>query len=147
MKVTSVYYQRTFPLERFINEHIGVTVTVDEGEDPKEALKIAKKWVEREHIKGNPQLYPPKAKTGSTSTVASYENIAQHSDDVPTIQDSSDRIILKEKAKPDIITIKKIENATKKGDVKTVEEILENYLFQNGDQYLLDVKKNSEKQK
>ena len=56
MKITTVNYQKVFPLAQYVNEKIGVEIQVDEWDDPAEALQKAKKMVETFHRESNPQL-------------------------------------------------------------------------------------------
>lgn len=50
MKVTSVSFKKIFPIAQFINQTIGVEVSVDEGEDAGDALDFAKETVESWHM-------------------------------------------------------------------------------------------------
>lgn len=60
MKVTTVSYQRTYPLAQFSNEKIEVVVEVQDGDDVQEALARAKATADKFHKDSNPQLYAPK---------------------------------------------------------------------------------------
>lgn len=57
MKITSVNYQKVFPLGQYINERIGVEIQVDPDESEVDALREAKRIVEQFHKDNNPQLY------------------------------------------------------------------------------------------
>lgn len=57
MKITTVNYQKVFPLGQYINERIGVEIQVDPDESEVEALREAKRIVEQFHKDNNPQLY------------------------------------------------------------------------------------------
>lgn len=57
MKITTVNYQKVFPLGQYINERIGVEIQVDPDESEIEALREAKRIVEQFHKDNNPQLY------------------------------------------------------------------------------------------
>jgi hypothetical protein len=62
MKVTTVSYQRTYPLAQFSNEKIEVVVEVQDGDDVQEALARAKTTADKFHKDTNPQLYGEKPK-------------------------------------------------------------------------------------
>lgn len=53
MKNTRVSYQKTFPLESFSNERIGLEFDIDDNESIEEAFDIAKQMVNQEHQKNN----------------------------------------------------------------------------------------------
>lgn len=57
MKITTVNYQKVFPLGQYINERIGVEIQVDPDESEVDALREAKRIVEQFHKDNNPQLY------------------------------------------------------------------------------------------
>lgn len=63
MKVTSINYQKVFPLGQYINERIGVEIQVDENDNPDECLIAAKSMVERFHKEKNPYLYQDQTPT------------------------------------------------------------------------------------
>ena len=49
MTVTSIYYEKCFPLGGYSNEKIGMGVTLAEGDNPVEAFALCKKEVEKAH--------------------------------------------------------------------------------------------------
>lgn len=49
MTITSIYYEKCFPLGGYSNEKIGMGVTLTEGDNPVEAFAVAKKEVEKAH--------------------------------------------------------------------------------------------------
>jgi hypothetical protein len=57
MKIDRVSYQKLFPLGVYINERIGVELSLEAGEDAKEALKTARKLVHEYHMEANKELY------------------------------------------------------------------------------------------
>jgi len=59
-KITSVSYAKLFPLGAFINEKVGVEMTIDEGEDVMSVLNEAKKLVTTFHYESNKELYEMK---------------------------------------------------------------------------------------
>jgi hypothetical protein len=68
MKITTINYQKLFPIGAYMNERMGVEIQVGEGESAEEALKMAKWMVEKFHIDNNPHLY----EGGNTSTIYKY---------------------------------------------------------------------------
>ena len=52
MKINQVNYQKTFNLGNYSSERIGVDITLNEGDDAKEALATAKQLVEEYHVQG-----------------------------------------------------------------------------------------------
>jgi hypothetical protein len=57
MKVDKVSYQKLFPIGSFVNERIGVEITIDENDDVTQVLNSAKSMVEKFHKDSNPLLY------------------------------------------------------------------------------------------
>jgi hypothetical protein len=57
MPITSVTYSRKYPTGPFLNETIGVEITLVENQDPLEALAEAKKLTDTFHEQANPHLY------------------------------------------------------------------------------------------
>jgi len=57
MKITTVNYQKVFPLGQYVNERIGVEIQCDGLESPEDCLITAKSMVERFHKENNPHLY------------------------------------------------------------------------------------------
>jgi len=57
MSITSVTYSRKYPTGPFLNETIGVEITLEENQDPLEALAEAKKLTDAFHVEANPHLY------------------------------------------------------------------------------------------
>jgi hypothetical protein len=53
MKVDRITYKKVFPLSPFINEHLGVEMQVDEGDNVDEVMQAAKMLVHSWH---NPQM-------------------------------------------------------------------------------------------
>ncbi len=51
MKVEQIYYERTINLGNFENEKIGLTVKIEEGEKPSDALKKARVFIEKNKLK------------------------------------------------------------------------------------------------
>lgn len=56
MKITTINYQKVFPLGAYVNEKIGLEMSVDDGDNIDEAFKTAKKVVEIWHRNSNPGL-------------------------------------------------------------------------------------------
>ena len=54
MTVTTISYQKVFPLAQYINEKIGIEIQVDPDDSPEVALDFAKKTVEEWHRASNP---------------------------------------------------------------------------------------------
>lgn len=54
MNITSVSYVKLFPLGMYINEKIGVEVSLEAGEDAMLALDTARNLVHEYHEKNNP---------------------------------------------------------------------------------------------
>lgn len=62
MKAQEVYYQKIFEVSRFIFEHIGIRVKVDEGNNAKDIQAWAKNWVQFQNMKlksGQPSGFDP----------------------------------------------------------------------------------------
>ncbi len=57
MNITSVSYVKLFPLGMYINEKIGVEVSLEAGEDAMLALDTARNLVHEYHEKNNPTPY------------------------------------------------------------------------------------------
>jgi uncharacterized cupredoxin-like copper-binding protein len=66
MNITTVSYAKLFPLGAFINEKIGVEISISEGEDARFALSEAKKLVHEFHFEQNKELYEMKGTTVTT---------------------------------------------------------------------------------
>ena len=45
MQITNVYYEKVFPIAPYVNEKIGVTISILPGESPQQAFDDAKEWV------------------------------------------------------------------------------------------------------
>jgi hypothetical protein len=56
MKITTINYQKVFPLGQYINERLGIEIEVSELDDPLEVYKEAKRIIEEAHRAMNPQL-------------------------------------------------------------------------------------------
>ena len=57
MPITSVTYQRAYVTGAFLQEKIGVEITLEENQDPLEALAEAKKLTDSFHMEANPHLH------------------------------------------------------------------------------------------
>lgn len=57
MKITTIKYGRTYPLGSFASERIDCEATIDEGQDPHQALQSLKNQVQHFHESTNPGLY------------------------------------------------------------------------------------------
>lgn len=57
MPITTVTYQKTYPIGPFLNEKIGIEISLGENQDAKEALSEAKKLADQFHQEANPHLY------------------------------------------------------------------------------------------
>ena len=57
MKILTVNYQKTFNLQNYSSERIGMEASVDEYEDAATVMRTLKDNVEEIHVKNNPQLY------------------------------------------------------------------------------------------
>lgn len=90
MKVTSINYQKVFPLGQYINERIGVEIQVDANEDENECLRQAKLLVERFHKDNNPHLYQEQE---SEPIVIYGEPLRKSSDKKPQIESYIDDIL------------------------------------------------------
>ena len=51
MKPEKIYYQKNFPVAQFIFETIGMGITLEQGDDPEDALNEAKRLVQEYHYK------------------------------------------------------------------------------------------------
>ena len=54
MQITTINYTKTFNLGNFSSERIGVEISINEGEDAKEALNTAKNLVHEYYMEGLP---------------------------------------------------------------------------------------------
>lgn len=66
MKNTRISYQKTFPLESFSNERIGIEFDVDDNASIEEAFDIAKQMVNQEHQKNNEERQKQKEQSSTT---------------------------------------------------------------------------------
>ena len=55
MHIQTINYQKTFNLGNYSSERIGVEISINAGEDAKEALETAKQLVEEFHKESKPQ--------------------------------------------------------------------------------------------
>jgi hypothetical protein len=46
MKFTELYYEKVFPIAPYVNEKIGVRMSIEEGEDAKAAIETAREFAE-----------------------------------------------------------------------------------------------------
>ncbi len=56
MPITSISYNRTYAIGPFLNEKIGVEISLDENQCPLEALAEAKKITDQFHLDANPNM-------------------------------------------------------------------------------------------
>lgn len=56
MKIKTLFYQKTFPLQAYANEKIGIEVELDETDDLDTVFQELKTKVERLHIENMPVL-------------------------------------------------------------------------------------------
>lgn len=61
MPITTVNYQKTYNLGNYSSEKIGIEISLNEGQDPKEALHEAKKLADEFHTNTNKEIYPKNA--------------------------------------------------------------------------------------
>lgn len=73
-KYKTVSYLKTFPLQSFSNEKIGVEIELDETDDRKEVLKEAKKFVHDFHFETNKEFYQNLSYSDEPSEVINIEN-------------------------------------------------------------------------
>ncbi|OYZ51390.1 MAG: hypothetical protein B7Y11_13730 [Sphingobacteriia bacterium 24-36-13] len=66
MKNTRISYQKTFPLESFSNERIGIEFDVEDNASIEEAFDIAKQMVNQEHQKNNEERQKQKEQSSAT---------------------------------------------------------------------------------
>ena len=66
MKNIRIIYQRTFPLESFSNERIGIEFDVEDNASIEEAFDIAKQMVNQEHQKNNEERQKQKEQSSTT---------------------------------------------------------------------------------
>lgn len=112
MKITTVNYQKVFPLGQYINERIGVEIQVDPDESEVEALRQAKRIVEQFHKDNNPQLYTETPSNSLHWDVLSIQQI--------TKTENSDYLDIKTPPKPKPhSTIEAINTCT---NLKTLQE-------------------------
>lgn len=57
MTIKTVNYSKIFAISSFLNERIGIEIEINEGEDAKMALSVAKSLAEEFHKESNPDLY------------------------------------------------------------------------------------------
>ena len=57
MTIREVSFNKIYANSSFLNDRIGVVVSVNEGEDAKEALRIAAQLSDEFHKERNPELY------------------------------------------------------------------------------------------
>lgn len=77
MHIDKVMYQKTFNLGSYCSHKIGVEVSIDEGEDAKEALNIAKSLVEEYHkesyvVIAHEELLPEVQKKNCVESTVNY---------------------------------------------------------------------------
>lgn len=51
MQITEIYYEKVFPIAPYVNEKIGVKITLDKEESPELALQVAKDFVNKSGYK------------------------------------------------------------------------------------------------
>ncbi len=69
MKNLRISYQKTFPLESFSNERIGIEFDVEDNASIEEAFDIAKQMVNQEHQKNNEQRQKQKEQFGKDQLI------------------------------------------------------------------------------
>lgn len=57
MKIDKISFVKTFATGPYLNDKVGIEISLDEGDDSGTALDIAKKTVEQWHQSANPHLY------------------------------------------------------------------------------------------
>ena len=57
MKITTVFYSRTYPTAMYANEKIGLEALIEEDETVTGVLDVLKKMCDAEHKANNPHLY------------------------------------------------------------------------------------------
>jgi hypothetical protein len=91
MHIKTVKYRELFSTGNYTNKTVGVTVEISQGEDPKEALERAKRWVEShkpgevtdfqykraKEIADNPDKYMYGEVERARITVAAYDSQTQ----------------------------------------------------------------------
>lgn len=68
MPIITVNYQKTYNLGNYSSERIGIEISINEGQNPKEALQEAKKLADEFHLDNNKGLYVENMITGVAST-------------------------------------------------------------------------------
>lgn len=56
MKLEKIIYQKAFVIGAYLQEKVGVEISIDEQDDPDTVFKDAKALVEKWHIENNPHL-------------------------------------------------------------------------------------------
>lgn len=57
MQIERVYFQKNFQVGDFLYEHGGMSIVIDKGEDPKEAMKLAEQFVNEWHFEKYKEMY------------------------------------------------------------------------------------------
>lgn len=60
MKITKLTYAKRRPVQEGIDQKFGVDIELEEGDDPKEAIKMARLWVMRQMVRTENQFWQPK---------------------------------------------------------------------------------------
>jgi hypothetical protein len=86
MKIDRIIYKKVFPLSPFVNEHIGVEIQVDEGDDVDAVMKHAKDLVHSWH---NPQMVDVHAPPLETVVNLRDEPVINSIEDANSIEELS----------------------------------------------------------
>lgn len=113
-----VILHKLFPYAPYLNEYIGFEKDISDDGDPLEEVETLRKLAEQSHRERYPHLYP----NGSEAMVESFTLPIQQIQ--KPIERTRDKSL---KADPDIIILKKYDNAVRARDEKTKKEIEDNY--------------------
>ena len=80
MNIREVSFNKIYANSSFLNDRIGVVVSVNEGEDAKEALLVAAKLADEFHKERNPDLYKHNEKPLTAEESSLLEDIKNAAD-------------------------------------------------------------------
>lgn len=97
MRFDRISYSKIYPTSSFLNERIGIEIIVEEGGDPKEALRAAKQLADEFNKEANPNLY----KFNETALSAEEAAIVKEIEIAPTLERLSNfKTVLTQNTKP-----------------------------------------------
>ena len=80
MNIREVSFSKIYANSSFLNDRIGVVVSVNEGEDAKEALRVAAQLSDEFHKERNPDLYKHNDKPLTAEESSLLEDIKNAAD-------------------------------------------------------------------